>query len=301
MTDTTGQKEVEAPRTWPGYPKIPPCVAGKVDPWDDDSVIAAVIDAVWQAAPQHPILKECKCDESVKDFCYYYELLEALADIPRFRLPSRFRELFEIANTNCRWWGYNEWDWDTFERDWKQILAWRRADPKLRAKMEAAEEELYEKEQIREALGLTGKPAAAGRKATKRTTDADIVRGVLDVAHARAYKILSFGTSKLEDRVALAEAFADDPIRCKPEAWELKTGSSWGGARRTFGEYVFKGVDAEGENPVVVAARGLLQRGLMPTHLTTLEQLTTALQHEHGLDLNQAVALWWSYQEWRRG
>lgn len=289
MTDTEDDDGLQY--DFPGYPVIPLCVRDEfafegLDTRNERD--RKKIKDAWSHALEktsHPLLSGYFIGHFVRwnPAAELYALEYVFKTKPEWRDPAKWPELRKIANANSEWMGGTAWTterWTECCREVLRILPMDEAD----------------RDDAMEVWGEAGDKG--GRPASRKTTDAQRVMDALNVTADRAYKILRRGTGKLELRVALAGAFADDPTRNTPAAWELKNGSSWGGARRTFGEFCLKGIDPwEDDTHVLTVVRGLLERGTLSIN-PTFEELAYTVKPT-GTDATDLVDLWSRYKEWR--
>ena len=298
MTNSTDDDDFKIEFKWPGYPAIPPCVADEfqfedLDPYDEDD--RKLIWTAWTKAlkKQSPVFagvdglhakhfwgpKWCDGEWELSDAVFLMQAVE------RARDPQAWPEFRELVNADIRWIGGTEYD----EARWYRLG--RAARPLIDVDPDGDEMETA----LRAWLAKPG-----GRAPSYKTTDAQRVKDALNVSTDRAYKILRWGTGKIENRVKLAGVFAHDLTRNTPDAWELKSGSSWGGARRTFGEYCLKGVDPWADTrPVLDVVRGFLERGALSIN-PTFEELAYTVKPT-GTDATDLVDLWSNYKAWRNG
>ena len=142
-----------------------------------------------------------------------------------------------------------------------------------------------------------------GRPPTAKSRMRDKIAATLGRSERHAYYVMRHGTTSLDQRKALAAAFADDPERCLPVHWEPR------GAQRTPGRAVAKTFRAycltqDGEFDELAAFRAALldayRRGVLPDDFDSLYSLLGALDAEKVAHKDrQAFNFWHNFIAWR--
>jgi len=143
-----------------------------------------------------------------------------------------------------------------------------------------------------------------GRQPSDRTAIARTIREGLGYSRSRAYEIVTEGTTRLEDRRALAKLFADDPEMSRPSYWEPKFKARRPGrpsGAPTFRDYVMSGVDDfEGDVSVVLdMLRRAYEFGALSDDFDTLESFLVTARLAGINDAAVTVELWERAKAWR--
>lgn len=152
-----------------------------------------------------------------------------------------------------------------------------------------------------------GRPAnLGGRKPTDQTFRVEMIREAIGCLARRAYQIDAGGTAKLNDRIALARMFKNDPARCRPRDWEPKFRSrGWGRfSQKSFRNYVEGGVDLfEGTRigPVLAMLAAEYDEGRLPDNFKDVRAFVAALErHTLPVDARTAIAIFDAFERWKR-
>lgn len=143
----------------------------------------------------------------------------------------------------------------------------------------------------------------SGRPATDLSRRIRKIRDTIRCSKTRAYDVDQGGTARLDQRLALADAFKDDPERCRPVDWEAK---SWGRiSKRSFRQYIESGADQfEFDGPV---GRGLellhtqYADGRLADNFHDLRTLIAAIEDAGvAVDRGTVISIFDAFEAWKK-
>ena len=147
----------------------------------------------------------------------------------------------------------------------------------------------------------------SGRPATDLSRRIKKIRETIKCSRPRAYIIEQDGTARLDQRIALAQTFKDDPDRCRPVNWEARSRArTWGRVSEwSFRRYIESGADLfEFDGEVGHALAALQDRywdGQLPEDFRDLRTLIAAIE-DAGAAVDRAtiVTIFDAFKTWKR-
>ncbi len=147
----------------------------------------------------------------------------------------------------------------------------------------------------------------SGLPKSDRSRRVQKIRETIKCSTPRAYVVERNGTARLDQRLALAEAFKDDPDRCRPVNWELRSrAGTWGRVSVcSFRRYIESGADQFEFDGSVGRGLAILQAqyadGRMPDNFRNLRAFIAAIEDVGAaVDRATAVAIFDAFEVWKK-
>lgn len=142
-----------------------------------------------------------------------------------------------------------------------------------------------------------------GRQPSDATAIVQMIREHLGYSRSRAYELLEEGTTRLEDRRALAKLFPNDPQMRRPAYWEPKHKARRAGRPSdalTFRDYVMSGADDfEGFDSFLELLKRAYEFGSLPDDFASMESFIDGVKDATFNQTATAVQVWQRAKAWR--